>query len=129
MQVQIKVLMEEVARLQPLADQVKQLQEAAKQPELTTSTKAVDLVRLPVAMYFLPNGEVRPAVIVHFRSEDSADLQVFTNGDADKPVIPERIIMVNTKTGADRHTVPSLVHRPGVTRGDEAGQWNWPVGG
>lgn len=78
-----------------------------------------------IVHYYLPNGQVRPAIVVHAHSEEVVDLSVLTGGEVDRPVIPERVVTVNVNTGADRHGVPAVVYRPAVTLGDEPGQWNY----
>lgn len=80
-----------------------------------------------VVHFMLPSDEIRPGMIVHVHDESTVDLQVFTNGEADKRVIHERVVMLNVNNGAEHHTVPGLVNRQRVTMGDDRGQWNWPA--
>lgn len=82
-----------------------------------------------IVHFMLPNAQVRPAIIVNVQSDTTVDLQVFTNGQADRQAFAERVVTVNARTGADQHGVPAVVHRAGVTLGDEPGQWSWPMKG
>lgn len=80
-----------------------------------------------IVHFHLSNNDVRPAIIVNVQDVKTVDLQVFTNGQADRPHFNERSVHVNVKTGADHHAVPSVVHRAGVVLGTAAGQWSWPA--
>lgn len=76
--------------------------------------------------YALSDGQLRPATIVRVINDNQVDLSVFTNGDLDKANFPERVVMINSNTGADHHHVPALIVRHSVQLGDEPGQWRWP---
>lgn len=93
--------------------------------------KEVPLVTVPtvgrIVHFHLSNHEVRPAMIVNVQDVETVDLQVFTNNQADRQFFPERTVQVNVRTGADHHSVPSVVHRSGVLRGHAPGHWSWPA--
>jgi hypothetical protein len=80
-----------------------------------------------IVHFILSTDEIRPAVIVHVHDDTTVDLQVFTNGEADKRAVPERVIMLNVNNGVELHQVPGMVNRQLVTMGTEPGQWSWPA--
>lgn len=75
--------------------------------------------------YRYPCGEIRPAIVVNVHDAETVDLSVLTAGAADRSVVPERVVMINVNTGADMHSVPPVVFRPAVRRGEGPGEWNW----
>lgn len=85
--------------------------------------------RVPVVgetvLYHYPQGGGRPAIVVNVYNDDTVDLSVLTAGAADRSVVPERVVMINVNTGADMHSVPPVVFRPAVRRGEGPGEWNW----
>ena len=73
-----------------------------------------------IALYALPNGEYRPAMIVRVPELDVADLQIFLAGEYDLQFVANGVRMFDPS-----ETNIALAFRQRVKRGDAPGTWDY----